>query len=408
MKLPGGRAAAGPLACWVLTRGTLLALTTLTPGGIRGTLEGDPYLYQIWASGIVHGHFPLSDVRWQYPPAAALALAAPQILPGSYLHALWALVLATDLAVELVLIARATGAGRSARGLWVWTLVLPLVGPLLLNRFDVLPAALVVLAAVAEAWPFLCAACIGLAVLVKLWPMALAGLPLRGARWKAPLWGYAAPAVVVALALVPHDEVLASIRAFVSHQASRGLQIESLAALPVMIHSAVAGTVPAITYQDGSDQLIRPGLTEVAHVCAVLALLVAVLTAAGGLVLARRGSGAAAVLDLAFAGTLLTLDVAEVLSPQYLIWVVALAAAALTRAESRAGPATLALAVACPLTAVVFPFLYTSYYAAEPFPVALETLRDAALLVATALALRAVRWNEFAHQRPSMPREGSH
>ena len=37
--------------------------------------------------------------------------------------------------------------------------------------------ALVVLAAVAEAWPFLCAACIGLAVLVKLWPMALAGLP---------------------------------------------------------------------------------------------------------------------------------------------------------------------------------------------------------------------------------------
>ncbi len=409
VQLPAPRAAVPALAAWLLTRGTLLALTTLTPAGIRGSLGGDPYLYQIWASGIVHGHFPLSDVRWQYPPAAALALAVPQLLGGTYQHVLWGLVLGTDLVVELLLVARSNGPGRSARGLWVWTLVLPLVGPLLLNRFDMVPAALVVLAAVVEALPVLCAGAIGLAVLVKVWPVALAGLPLSGSRSVRPaVAGYGAAAAVVALLLIPHDELWASLRAFASHQASRGLQIESLAALPVMIHSALSGRAPAVSYEDGSDQLVRPGLSAVAHGCAVAALVVVVVTALGGLVLARRGAGPAAVLDLAFAGTLLTLDVAEVLSPQYLIWVVALAAAALTRQASRQGPATLALAVACPLTAVVFPFLYNDFYAGHALAVALESVRDTALVVATVLALRAIRWSAFAHPGASTPAEGSH
>ncbi|NEB73094.1 hypothetical protein G3I39_39395, partial [Streptomyces fulvissimus] len=63
------------------------------------------------------GAFPADDVTWQYPPAAALAVLSPALLPFlPYAHAFFVLVLLTDAVVLALLLRAGSGPGRSRRG----------------------------------------------------------------------------------------------------------------------------------------------------------------------------------------------------------------------------------------------------------------------------------------------------
>jgi hypothetical protein len=389
------------VAVWVVTRLLLLALLGW-PHFARLRLTGDPVDYHRWAELVVHGGWPGADPAWQYPPAAMAVLLVPLLSPLGYLPGLVGLVLGCDAVAALALAHRAGRPNGSARGLWAWLLVLPCAGPVVLARFDIVPAALAVGAA-SVGPPGLVGALVVSGALVKVWPAVLVGLPLRRRRRPGgPLAGFAggaATAAVLAAGLAAAGLLAVSLRSFTDHQSGRGVQVESLAGYPAVLSAALAGHAPRVVFSDGSLQLV--GHVALARATTAAAAAALVVTMALSLLFAARGAAASRLLDLGLAGLLVTVCCAEVLSPQYLVWLVALAAAATCLRDSRMGGVAVLLAPAALLTVAVFPYLYAGYLHAAVLPVVLEGLRDLTLLAATALALRRLRWS--LPQRPDPP-----
>jgi hypothetical protein len=99
-------------------------------------------IYQGWYDVLSTGTFPRDDVTWQYPPAAALAILSPALLPFlDYATAFFVLVCVTDLAVLALLAGAGRRPGRSLRGAWVWVAGVPLLGPTVYARYDWRPSA---------------------------------------------------------------------------------------------------------------------------------------------------------------------------------------------------------------------------------------------------------------------------
>lgn len=74
-------------------------------------------IYQGWYDVLRTGTFPQQDVTWQYPPAAALAILSPALLPFlEYTQAFFVLAFAADLVVLLLLLYVGLRDGRRLRG----------------------------------------------------------------------------------------------------------------------------------------------------------------------------------------------------------------------------------------------------------------------------------------------------
>jgi MFS family permease len=133
-----------------------------------------------------------------------------------------------------------------------------------------------------------------------------------------------------------------------------------------------------------SDGLEHPASTavSVAFAAALLAVLVALARAAA------RPPGDTRRLALAsLAAVAAFAALGRVLSPQFLIWLVPLAALA---AAWRLYALALATAGAIVLTLVEFPSRYFDLVAGERFPVAVVAVRDVLLLGVVGLAARAL------------------
>ncbi len=101
-------------AVWLATR-TVFYLVDRAP-----RMSGDVGIYQHWYSCCLsHGAFPVADPMWQYPPGAALVFWLPGRLPGGYLNSFVLLAMGCDLAITLMLSARARRGG-SWTGAWYW------------------------------------------------------------------------------------------------------------------------------------------------------------------------------------------------------------------------------------------------------------------------------------------------
>lgn len=87
-------------------------------------------IYHGWYETLRHGGFPLDDVTWQYPPAAALPVLSPALLGFlDYASAFFVLALLADLTVLALLGYTGLRPGRSLRGAWVWTAGVPSSAP---------------------------------------------------------------------------------------------------------------------------------------------------------------------------------------------------------------------------------------------------------------------------------------
>src|SRR5579863_2084245 len=96
-------------AVWLATRAFLFLLAEAPRG------SGDAGIYQHWyACCLSHGSFPVHDPMWQYPPGAGLVFWLPGRLPGGYVTDFVFLVLGCDLAITLMLWARARRGGSVA------------------------------------------------------------------------------------------------------------------------------------------------------------------------------------------------------------------------------------------------------------------------------------------------------
>ncbi|MFD9243996.1 glycosyltransferase 87 family protein [Streptomyces sp. NPDC059556] len=373
-------------AVWLITRvGMVLLLLrdNLGIGGVRREVD----LYRYWYGQFAQGTFPPGDVTWQYPPGAGLVIMSPGILPWlTYVQAFVALTLLADAAVTAAL-ARADSV-RLTHGAWIWVCGLPLLLHLPLARYDVQATALGVLALLAltarsTAAHQLGGALAGIGAMVKVWPaLALIGTP-RG-RTTREAW---TAAVVAALALLATLALFFSDSlGFLRQQGSRGIQIESLGGTALALAGAGGIWPGRVEFRYGAFEYVGPYVSSLGH----LALLLTVV-AFGWLLLWRVRAHrwtAATPLDAALTAVLLFTVTSRVISPQYMIWLLGLAAVCLTSRSTVMRPVALLLLPAAALSSLAYPVLYDHVVAGTPQGLTVMVLRNGLLLAATLLAAR--------------------
>jgi glycosyl transferase family 87 len=361
-------------AVWLATRAFLFLLAEAPRG------SGDAGIYQHWyACCLSHGSFPVHDPMWQYPPGAGLVFWLPGRLPGGYVTDFVFLVLGCDLAITLMLWARARRGG-SVAGAWYWVCGAPLLGVVAVTRFDMVPVALSVAAVCLAGRAGARGALIGAGAVVKAWPVTLlAGTPPGQGRRTVAV----AAAVVAAVCAL----FAGATASFVAHQAARGPEVEAVTATPLMLWR-LAGWPGSAVYQFGSYQLdgryaaVALDASRVGLVLVTAAVLGWRLLVAAG----RARWRPEFMADAPLAATLLFLAASPVLSPQYLLWAAGLAAACLATGRTTQRPVALAVLAAAGLTEFVFPIGWPSLLTGSAVITAVLAARNTLLLVAAVLS----------------------
>lgn len=382
---PGGVTA--PLLVWVLTRGVLLlsVLQVFTLPGPDVTSDVS-VIYRAWFDVLKTGTFPLGDVTWQYPPAAALAVLSPALLPFlSYSTAFFALACVTD-AVVLAMLLRAGGrTGARRTGAWAWVAGVPLLGPTAYSRYDLMVTAVAVAALLAAArHPRTAGALAAFGAMLKVWPALLLLGTARG-RAGRRTWIFAA--VTAAVLLTAFGATMPGAFLFLRAQRDRGTEVESLGALVFHVarHFGWDGQV-LLNY--GSVEFLGPQVSLVSDAAQALTAL-----AFGWLLLWRlkaKEHGPAVLPDATLTAVLLFTTTSRVISPQYMIWLVGVAAVCLTvRASVQTVPSVLVLAATF-VTLLEFPLGFAEVVGSTWTGIALLAVRNGLLVAACFLACRGL------------------
>ncbi|HZD68762.1 MAG TPA: glycosyltransferase 87 family protein [Actinomycetes bacterium] len=394
---------------WLVTR-VLLLVVSLNPRLYSTDLFGDVRAYGARAERMFQGELPYRDVAIEYPPGSVPFTLVPGLVVGT--GAGYRLAFAVEMVLVDALglyaawrLARAVDRERRRIPL-AYTLGMLTVGPLLVLRFDLVPAVCVLLAAAlaAEGRAGPSAAALGYGAAAKLFPAVLAPLLVlgmvptqgwwRSLRRTVPgfLLGFSAtvvPAVVIS-ASGTLDSLLYHVR--------RGVQIESLPANLIDFAHLASGLHARTVHGFGAFDLESSisGTMKLASTVATAAALAGAVwlvhwraTRAGGL---RPADWAAAFAIGVFAFVLPT----RVLSPQYLVWLVAPVAGLAGRHLGRR--ALWALAGAAVLSQVEFPFRYSQLRHLDWVDIGVLSCRNLLLIVACVLVVRA-----FWGGRPALP-----
>ncbi|MGW0932530.1 glycosyltransferase 87 family protein [Streptomyces sp. NPDC002644] len=378
------------VALWVLWTATRVVLLLLVfkvwvmPGP---DVTSDVHvIYQNWYGVLSGGTFPQEDVTWQYPPAAALAILSPAVLPWlGYAEAFFVLAFLVDLLVFALLLRAGRGSGRSPHGAWLWTAGVPLLGPTVYARYDLMVTAVAVGALLALARrPRLAGALIGFGAMLKVWPALLLAGAVRRTTW---LWAALAAAVVAAgFALA-----MPGAFAFLTFQRDRGTEVESLGAL--VLHVARQfGWEGQVLLNYGSMEFLGPHVETVSRGAMLLTA-----GAFGWLLFwrwrAARPGGTAQVawapVVPALAGLVAVLMftvTSRVISPQYMVWLVGVAAVCVTFRGGGAGPTGWVVVAACGVTVLEFPLYFGDVVGSTPLGLTLLFLRNGLLVAATLMA----------------------
>ncbi|MDQ1071285.1 glycosyltransferase 87 family protein [Streptomyces canus] len=352
-------------------------------------------IYQGWYDVLRTGTFPQSDVTWQYPPAAALAILSPALLPFlEYTQAFFLMAFAADLAALLLLLYAGVRPGRRLRGAWVWVAGVPLLGPTVYSRYDVMVTAVAVAAVLAAArHPKVAGALVGFGALLKVWP----ALILVGIRRRS-VWAAAAVTVVVVAGLF--SVAMPGAFAFLTFQRERGTEVESLGSLVFHIarHHGWEGSV-LLNY--GSVEFLGPWVTMVSTAALALTGMAFGLLLLWRLAATRFEAHTAA--DAALVAVLMFTTTSRVISPQYMVWLVGLAAACLCFRASRMGVPAVMVLMACFVTVLEFPIWFADVVGSTPRGIVLLIARNGLLVLATVIGMREL-WKATVHKpAPAVP-----
>lgn len=383
----------------------------------RGQIS-DTWIYQRAGDAIVHhGQVPYRDFPLEYPPGALPTFVLPSVLePITYARSFQVEMCLCGLAAVLAAAAALRAAGMTPREALLPVAVIGLspllVGPLMLSRFDLWPAALTALAvaALATRRDRAGAVALGVAIATKLYAAALLPLAAIGV-WRrrgraAALRFCGLSAVVVGAIFLPFAVVAPSgVLEPLSRQVHRPLQVESLgAAILIAVHQITGMHIRSYGLM-GSDNLASPGAGTLATGFTAVGLL-----GVAGVYLAYvRGPMTRARLCIAAAAAVTFLVAfAKVLSPQYMLWLVPLVP--LAAGGRRGRVALLLLAGVLVLTQTWYPRHYAEmanqYHQPETW---LLLVRDVLLVVlAGVLTAGLVRRKDEALRPPVVevpPRE---
>ena len=382
-----GSAVAFACGWWLLDR--------LREVGAFGYLViSDTPTYLNAATRISSGQLPYRDFPFEYPPLAIAPMLAAEWIGGldpvRYSDAFEIVMLGCGV---LMASAVAGTLWLSEARWWRWLLVVGftalfpvLVGPVVLTRYDLWPAALtaVAVAAVVGRHERIGSAFLALGTMAKVYPALLIPLAIavawhrRGAREAAVC---VAVTVLVALALLGPFVLVgpSGVIAALQREISRPLQIESLGSALLMGVHVVTGLPLTVVTSAGSQNLAGPLPTVLAALLTLPMAVTFIVTwrwFAVGAATPGRFLRAAAALTLAYVA------LGKVLSPQYLIWLVPLVPLVGGR---RGLIAAAAVGAACLLTQAWFPTRYFEMVRSMPVDLVTAVLaRDVALVTALA------------------------
>jgi hypothetical protein len=341
------RAAAAIAAAGVAV---LLASSLLPPQRILSRPDtGDIQEYFLYAQRTFEGQVPYRDFSLEYPPGALPVLLAPGPADQGYYDRFRVLMLALGAAAIAFLVAllflAGAGAAELAAGVLVpATLSFTLNPSLVVQRYDLWPAVLVLLALLAllRGRRALGLVALGIGAAAKLYPLALVPLAILTRRGRAHVRRDLAIVAGAALALAVPFAIVAPRG--IGHVGwllvRRPLHVESLGG-SILLAAHQLGVYKPTTYLSigHSWDLAGPAAKAVA--------LAGSLVEGGALVavwfLFARGPRGPRELLLAVAAAVVGfVAFGKVFSPQYMVWVAAAVPLALGRVRPYALTATLA------------------------------------------------------------------
>jgi len=397
--------AAKPWLAWVVARVIGLGLGGLAVLMVRGNVFFDTSYYGNWAHGALNGYqVPYQDFAWEYPPGALPIMLVPGLYapllpthPPTHLYfglygVLWVLwMLLIDAAIWWFLLRR-TSRSLSHPAAQVWLYGLPLLGGLCWARYDMVPAATSLMAIVAAGFGLSRRSGIaaGLGGTLKIWPILLAPLQrTRRAAVTATAMTVGVMAAAGAITLLLTGET--GFAQVLHYQTQRGLQIESLVALPLvwMTHLHVSGY--SQSFQFGSFQVAGPHTAALGHLVTYLYFVGLFVLSIFHWRFMKRDAGPRLVALSAMGFIFLTLVTNKVFSPQYLLWLLAIMAGACVLDPQTWQPYIKWVLTVCGLTALVFPWFYGDVLNRAWFGLVAMTMRDVLVLgIAVAIARRFV------------------
>jgi hypothetical protein len=379
---------------WLASRVPLYLMTTGHLWAWYGRKNiGDVTVYLRWVNGsLSHGALPV-DNSWQYPPLAGPLLLLPRLLPGSeYQGQFIRLAFVADAVVMITLVWTARRRG-SWLGPWFWILSVPFLGPLIYGRFDVYSALFVVaaLALLGKGVPvpgaaggarqlngrrWVAGVLVGLGAAIKIWPgLTLFGLPRSRRGWQTAATALAAAgAVTLACTLAFTNGTW-----FLHTQGHRGIEIESVWAIPFLLAKRAHVWHGRIHGHYGSLEVLGHGVGAAGKVALLSTVLVFSLLAWWWW---RKQWRPTVVADATLVATLLMIVTSRVISPQYLIWLLATAAFCLLSRDTSQRRSALLILVSLPVTQWIFPYNFTALIHVHLGPLFVLALRDALLVAA--------------------------
>jgi hypothetical protein len=338
---PGWPASAALAVVWLTTRVIAVVSVDLTPWMLN-----DLEIYEGWLPVLGAGSFPSDDPTWQYPPGIGPFFLATGVPAIDYRWAFTLGILLVDAALmALLLWARHRRPASSWLGPWLWAMAGVVVGSIMVVRFDVVPTLFAVVAILVVAHPARTGVAAALGLTVKVWPaLMLFVVPRRGLPKAVIAFAVTVIVVLGGFALLTDGSL-----SFLANQQARGLQVESVGALPYEVFSVVGGDV-AFGLQYGSIQVLMAGAEAVGLALTVIGLALFALLAwwrlSGRLDDVPPG-------DVALAVMLVSVATSRVYSPQFNVWLVGVTAVMLLDPATRQRKAALLVVIVSVLTQVV-------------------------------------------------------
>jgi uncharacterized membrane protein len=390
------------LLAFFLVHGFIIAVpfrTIYTTRGISGV-----GLFFKAANRLLAGQVPYRDYLLEYPPAALVFFTLPRVAGerfSAYYNAFDFEVFCAQAVILLLLFLIARKRNEEpAIMLAAYTVFVLAAGPIVIQQFDIFPAALALAAVYCYSRRRFSAAAamLALGTLTKVYPLLLApvfAIPLWRRRSFADLRrGAIAFFATTIVALLPLLIVApTALRSFLGYHTSRGIQIESTYGSLVLVVDKLGLITAGIGMSFGSwnvSGLLADALVPISAVLLAAAVAWALIrvnrvAAAGSWELVDDTSVIALASLLVIGCGLLA---SKVLSPQYLIWLLPFVPLVPAAARRTVWPLFVVIGI---LTYYIFPTNYIRLVYDDAATIAVLVLRNLLLVLFTWRCARELR-----------------
>ena len=315
--------------------GIMLISSILLLPETNSEMRGDVVVFQGIANDLVHGTLPYRDRVVEYPPYAIPIFLLPRLFgEGNYLDGFLTLAFIADWLIKISLFAMGLRQSKTARALLpllLYCVAVPCIHFFLLQRYDLWPALVCLLAV----WLFgsgrytASGLAIAVGIGVKLYPILFVP-PLLVLAWRQGQWKPFSTGLVLGLLPLGCLSFYLPWWRFAEFHAARGLQVESLYASGLWLGHLLGFAEIHWTYTNKWYEVQGAAATTVLP----WARLIFVAGVGGSTVISMWAAAKLQRVSVPQIARLLLISLLafvglnQVFSPQYMIWLLPLAALA--------------------------------------------------------------------------------